>query len=105
MDGPQVFYPFTSGWTLGFFQFAAVVSKATTDLSLKGQWGLVRKEYSRKGGQQREEDEERLQEERGMATATMLREDIEKTRQDFQQEVCSLEFADWSLKMTCEGCP
>lgn len=36
--------------------------------------------------------------------ALMLREDIEKTWQDFQQEVCGLEFADWSLKMTCEGC-
>ena len=34
----------------------------------------------------------------------MLREDIEKTRQDFQQEVCSLEFAGWSPKMACEGC-
>ena len=26
---------------LGCFQFVAVISKATTDLSLKGQWGLV----------------------------------------------------------------
>jgi len=39
-----------------------------------------------------------------LTMAAMRREDTEKTRQDFQQKVCGLEFADWSLKMTCEGC-
>ena len=48
--------------------------------------------------------EKKISKGRGAAMVLMLREDIEKTRQDFQQEVCSLEFADWSPKMACEGC-
>lgn len=39
-----------------------------------------------------------------MTMAAMRREDTEKTWQDFQQKVCDLEFTDWSLKTTCEGC-
>lgn len=34
--------------------------------------------------------------------APILREDIEKTRQDFQQKDHLIQFADWSLKMTYE---